>query len=60
LLVGRVADGDEGYRFETFGHGYDVVELVDVKVAHPTGGKALFGSSQAEVLNGYGKVDVGM
>ena len=50
LLVGGIAYGDEGYRFETFGHGYDVVELVDVKVAHPTGGKALLGSSQAIII----------
>ena len=60
LLVGRVADGDEGYGFKAFGHGNDFVELVDVEVAHPAGGKALLGGSQTEVLDGDGKVDVGM
>ena len=52
LLVGSIAYGDEGYGFETFGHGYDVVELVDVEVAHPTGGKALLGSSHADCAKG--------
>ena len=52
LLVGGIADGNEGYGFETFGHGYDVVELVDVEVAHPACGKPLLGGCQAEVLNG--------
>ena len=60
LLVGRVADGDEGYGFQAFGHGNDFVELVDVEVAHPAGAKTLFGGCQAEVLDGNGKVDVGM
>ena len=52
LLVGRVADGDEGYGFQAFGHGHDFVELVDVEVAHPTGGKALLGSSHADCAKG--------
>ena len=60
LLVSRVADGDEGYGFQTFRHGNDVVELVDVEVAHPAGAKPLLGGCQAEVLDGNGKVYVGM
>ena len=60
LLVGRVADGDEGHGFQTFGHGDDFVELVDVEVAHPAGAKTLLGGCQAEVLDGNGKVNVGM
>ena len=60
LLVGRVADGDEGYGFQAFGHGNDFVELVDVEVAYPAGAKALLGGCQAKVLDGNGKVDVGM
>ena len=60
LLVGRIADGDEGYGFQTLGHGNYVVELVDVEVAHPACGKSLLGGGKAEVLYGNGKVDVGM
>ena len=47
LLVGRVADGNEGYGFQTFRHGNDFVELVDVEVAHPAGAKTLLGGCQA-------------
>ena len=50
LLVGSIADGDEGYGFEAFGHGYDVVELVDVEVAHPACGKPLLGGCQAIII----------
>ena len=60
LLVGRVTDGDEGYGFQAFGHGNDFVELVDVEVAHPAGAKSLLCGCQAEVLDGNGKVYVGM
>ena len=59
-FVGRIADGYEGYGFQTLGHGNYVVELVDVEVAHPACGKSLLGGGQAEVLYGNGKVDVGM
>ena len=60
LLVGRVTDGDDGYGFQAFGHGDYLVELVDVEVAHPAGAKSLLGGCQAKVLDGNGKVDVGM
>ena len=60
VFCGGIADGDESHGLVAFGELEQALELGDVEVAHPTGGKALLGGGKAEVLNGDGDVYVGM